>query len=139
MRKRLLDRLLRRREQCRTKAGQAIVEMALAIMLLLTLTFGTADIGLFMYDYVQAANCVREAARRASVRAADAASPPYCVDSDLIPVVPAGYQDFPAGSEVNVTLTKAHEWIVICHLVPGMSCTYNITTRTSMRMEGREL
>jgi hypothetical protein len=139
MRTRLLNHLLRRRDESRTKAGQAIVEMALVIMLLLTLTFGTADIGLFMYDYVQAANCVREAARRAAVRASDASSPPYCVDSELIPQVPAGYQDFPAGSEVTVTLTKPHEWIAICHFVPGMSCTYDITTRTSMRMEGREL
>ena len=45
--------------------GQAMVEMALVATILLMLTFGTADLGLFMYKYVQAANCTREAAQGA--------------------------------------------------------------------------
>ena len=111
--------------------------MALVIMILLTLTFGIADLGLYMYDYVQAANCVREAARRAAVRADNAASPPFCINSSLVPQVPAGYQDLPTGSEVQVTLTKSHKWIAICYFVPGMSCTIDIKAATSMRMEGQ--
>ena len=139
MRQRLAAQIGGPHQLTKPKAGQAIIEMALVIMILLTLTFGTADIGLFMYDYVQAANCVREAARRAAVRAPNADSPPYCANSGLVPQVPAGYQDFPTGSEVEVTLTKEHQWIAICHFVPGMSCTFDITARTSMRMEGQEI
>lgn len=122
-----------------SKPGQAIVEMALVALILFSLTFGIADVGLFMYDYVQAANCVREAARRASVRADNAASPPFCVNSGLVPVVTAGYKTLPAGSEVQATLTANHKWIAICYFVPGMSCTFQIKAATSMRMEGQHL
>ena len=121
------------------KPGQALVEMALVVMLLLILTFGIADVGLFMYDHVQASNCVREAARRAAVRADDAGNPPFCISSDLVPQVPAGYQTLPAGSEVQVTLTKPHQWIAICYFIPGMSCTIDIKAATSMRMEGQPI
>jgi hypothetical protein len=116
-----------------------MIEMALVIMILLTLTFGIADIGLYMYDYVQAANCVRESARRAAVRADNAGSPPFCLSSNLAPQVPAGYQTLPPGSEVQVTLTKSHRWIAICYFVPGMSCTIDIRAATSMRMEGQRV
>lgn len=134
----LQERLQRRRSGA-TKPGQAMIEMALVIMLLLTLSFGTVDVGLFMYDYVQAANCVRESARRAAVRADNAASPPFCISSNLVPQVPAGYKSLPTGSEIQVTLTKPHKWIAICYLVPGMDCTFDITAKTSMRMEGQKI
>ena len=129
----------RRSALTKPRRGQAMIEMALVTMILFTLTFGTADIGLYMYDYVQAANCVREAARRATVRADNAASPPFCISSNLVPVVPAGYKTLPTGSEVQVTLTKNHKWIAICYLVPGMSCTIQIKAATSMRMEGQKI
>lgn len=116
-----------------------MIEMALIMLILLMLTFGIADLGLFMYDYVQAANCAREGARRAAVRADDAENPPYCISSDLAPQVPPGYKLLPAGSEVEVTVNKAHQWIAICYLVPGMSCTQDIVAKTSMRMEGAKL
>jgi TadE-like protein len=138
MKQRLIPATFRRRMSS-SRPGQAMLEMALVATLLLSLTFGIADVGLFMYDYVQAANCVRESARRAAVRAADAASPPYCISSDLSPVVPAGYMTLPAGAEVEVTLTKEHQWIAICYFVPGMSCTFDIEAKTSMRMEGQKL
>lgn len=139
MRRYLLGCLERRRGIAKPKPGQAMIEMALVVMILLTLTFGTVDIGLYMYDYVQAANCVRESARRAAVRAENAASPPFCISSDLAPVVPAGYQSLPAGSEIQVTLTKQHNWLAICYFVPGMSCEIDIKAATSMRMEGQKL
>lgn len=129
----------RRKRLAQTRPGQAIIEMVLVIMILLSLTFGTADLGLYMYDFVQAANCVREAARRAAVRADNAGSPPFCISSNLVPQVPAGYKTLPAGSEVQVTLTKDHRWIAICYFVPGMSCTTQIRAATSMRMEGQKL
>ncbi len=113
--------------------------MALVMMLLLILTFGIADIGIYMYDYVQAANCVRESARRASVRADDAESPPFCISSNLAPTVTAGYKTLPPGSEVTATIDKNHSWIVIGYLIPGMGSTVPLKAATSMRMEGQKV
>src|SRR6476619_3165392 len=66
--------------------GQAIVEMALVTLLLLTLTFEIADVGLYMFDFVQTANCTREAARRAAVRK-DPTNIPYCPSPNLAPTM----------------------------------------------------
>ena len=63
-----------------------MIEMALVMMILLMLTFGTVDAGLYMYRFVQAANCTREAARRAAVRK-DPTTIPFCVSNDLMPTV----------------------------------------------------
>ena len=116
-----------------------MIEMALVVMILLTLSFGIADVGLYMYDFVQAANCAREAARRAAVRADNAASPPFCISSNLQPTVTAGYKTLPPGSEVTATIDTTHRWIAICHFVPGMSCTVPLRAATSMRMEGQKV
>ncbi len=125
--------------RARAHRGQAVLEMALVAPLLLVLTFGIADLGLFMYDYVQAANCVREAARRAAVRADNADSPPYCLSAKLKPTVTSGYQTLPAGSEVTATINTTHTWIAIGYLVPGLGGTAPLTAKTSMRMEGQKL
>jgi hypothetical protein len=115
-----------------------MVEMGLVVMLLLTLTFGIADLGIFMFKYVQAANCVREAARRAVVRDPNAGSPPLCVSSDLQPTVsPAGYATLKAGQPVTATINQTHTWIVIGYLVPGMGDTVPLKAATTMRMEGQ--
>jgi len=121
------------------RRGQAIVEMALITPLLLMLSFGVIDFGYYMYNYVQAANCVREAARRASVRAADAANPPYCSEANLQPTVTANYLNLAAGSEVTATINATHTWLAIGYMVPGLGSTTTISARTSMRMEGQEV
>ncbi len=121
------------------RRGQAMVEMALVMFILLSLTFGIADFGLYMYDFVQAANCVRESARRAAVRADDAESPPFCISSNLQPTVTAGYKTLPVGSEVTATLDKTHRLIAVCYFVPGMSCDQPLKAATSMRMEGEKI
>ncbi len=121
------------------RRGQAVVEMALVTPLLLMLCFGVIDFGYYMYNYVQAANCVREAARRAAVRAVDASNPPYCSEASLQPTVTANYLSLPAGSEVTATVNAPHTWIAIGYMVPGLGSTTTITARTSMRMEGQEV
>jgi len=73
---------------------------AIVALLLLTLTFGTADMGLFMYKYVQAANCTREAARRAAVRK-DPDNIPYCLDASLRPTVTYADAGKAAGTDVG--------------------------------------
>lgn len=119
------------------QSGQAMVEMALIITVLLVLAFGTVDAGLYMYRYVQAANCTREAARRAAVRD-NPASIPYCVSADLAPSVSYSAGGAP-GSNVTASLSITHQWIIIGHLVPGIGSTIPINSHTTMRMEGQRV
>lgn len=129
----------RRSGLVRTLPGQAMIEMALVITILLSLTFGTADLGLYMYQYVQAANCTREAARRAAVRQ-DPTNIPYCVSADLKPTITyADPTNKAAGTDVTATINTTHKWIAICYFVPGMSCTIPLKSATTMRMEGQKV
>jgi Flp pilus assembly protein TadG len=48
--------------------GQAIIEMALILPLLILLVGSAVDFGLFMFQREQAGACVREVARKATVR-----------------------------------------------------------------------
>jgi hypothetical protein len=111
-----------------------MIEMALVIMILLVLTFGIADVGLYMYRFVQAANCTREAARQAAVRD-DPTDIPFCVSADLLPTVTYDPDDSP-GSDVTASLTVNHNWIAIGYLIPGIGTTIPIRSATTMRMEG---
>ena len=139
MRLDIQPRASRRERSGRARPGQAMIEMALVMMILLTLTFGIADFGMYMYDYVQAGHCVREAARRAAVRADNADSPPYCLSAKLKPTVTAGYKTLPAGSEVTATLDTTHTLIAVCYFVPGMSCSQPLKAAATMRMEGQKI
>lgn len=118
--------------------GQALVEMAIVVMIMITLVVASIDFGVYLYRYVQAANCVREAARRAVVRADNATNPPYCVDAGLQPTLsPADYQSLNAGDEVSATIDIAHDWLALDTFIPGLGSTIPIRARTTMRMEGQ--
>ena len=113
----------------RRRRGQAVVEMAIVMMILLTLTFGIADFGIYMYRYVQAANCVREAARRYVVHDASYMQPEtYCVDASLQPTV------VEVDGDAVATLDVAHDWVVMDILIPGLGGT-GIHARAAMRIE----
>jgi Flp pilus assembly protein TadG len=131
-------RLSKRLRPAEASPGQAIIEMALVMLILLSMTFGTADIGLFMYDYVQAANCTREAARRAAVRQ-DPTNIPYCVSATLQPTITYADPGKASGTNVTATIDTTHRWIAICYFIPGMSCTIPLRAATTMRMEGQKL
>ena len=120
------------------RPGQAMVEMAIVMMLLLVLCFGMADFGLYMYKYVQAANCTREAARRAAVRQ-DPTNIPYCVDASLAPSVTYADASHSTGSDVTASINFNYNWIVIDHLIPGLSPTIALQSHTTMRLEGAEV
>jgi Flp pilus assembly protein TadG len=51
----------------RARAGQAIVEFALTSLLLLTVIFGTIDLGRAVFTRTMLTNAVREAARQGSI------------------------------------------------------------------------
>jgi Flp pilus assembly protein TadG len=138
MRIRLASLRYRRHQVANPKPGQAIIEMALVMMILLMLTFGTADIGLYMYKYVQAANCTREAARRAAVRK-DPTNIPYCVDATLTPTVTYADPGQATGTDVTASLESTYSWIVIGYLIPGVGPTIPLKSHTTMRLEGAKL
>ena len=52
-------------------AGQSVVEFALASLLLMTLLFGTIDLGRAVFDRAMLTNAVREAGRYAAVNPSD--------------------------------------------------------------------
>jgi Flp pilus assembly protein TadG len=124
----------------RPRRGQAILETALVLPILVTLVFGIAEVGLYMYDYVQATNCAREAARRASVRDPNAASPPYCVSVTLQPTLtPGNYATQPGGTNVTATVNADHDWLVIGNLIPGLGASAPLDATVVMRMEAEKL
>lgn len=135
----LVNRLRKRKLRTRSRPGQAMVEMALVALILLILTFGTADFGLFMYKYVQAANCTREAARRAVVRDPAPLDIPYCVDASLLPTLTYADPAKTAGSDVTASLDTTYSWIVIGYLIPGLGSTIPLHSHTTMLMEGAKL
>lgn len=124
----------KRRSSGRRSPGQAIVEMAIVVIVLMTLVFGIIDFGVFMYRYVQAANCVRESARRAVVHDPSYASPPYCVDAGLTPSPSADPDSLNAGDEFTSTINITHNWLALDG-IPGMSASIPLKAKTSMRME----
>jgi Flp pilus assembly protein TadG len=137
MRRGMKLRLPKRLRPAAATPGQAMIEMALVMLILLSLSFGIADFGLYMYKYVQVANCTREAARRAAVRQ-DPSNIPYCVDASLKPSI--SYSDGgKPGTDVTATVNTTHNWVAICYFVPGMSCTIALKSATTMRMEGQHL
>ncbi len=119
----------------RRHRGQAIVEMALVMMLLLSLTFGILDMGVYMYRYIQAANCVREVARRAVVR--QPTTNTYCIDVGLTPTLSADPAGLDAGDEITATIDTDHNWMVISYLIPGLGPSAPVDARVTMRMEGQ--
>ena len=132
---------LQRRERMRASArrhrGQAITEMAIVMLLLLTLTFGIADMGIYMYRYIQAANCAREVARRAVVRQPDPTADIYCFDAELTPTLSADPASLDAGEEITATVDELHTWAVIGYLIPTFGPTAPLRAQVTMRMEGQ--
>jgi len=138
----LLGRAMRRRPAQRRR-GQALIEMALVMTVLLILTFGMADFGLFLTGHIQASNCAREVARRAVVRDPDATN--SCnegqlalFESSTIIVNPDPWVCKPAKSPVTATVEGTYRWIAIGPLlnalIPGSAWPTHTTTRTNMTM-----
>ena len=128
-----------RQGEARRHRGQAMVEMALVMLLLLILTFGIADMGLYMYKELQAVNCVREVARAAVVRR-DLAAGSYCVDSGLFASVTlsdSGYTCLEGGEPLSASINQTHRWIAIGYLIPALGPTVPLRAAETMRMEGQ--
>jgi Flp pilus assembly protein TadG len=126
----------------RRDAGQAILEFAMVIPILLAFIFFIIDCGLFGYSYVSATNAVREGARCAAVGGTDAAVATRVSDTSgglaAVPTVATNvYSPSPAtvGGSVTVGATYTYNWITPIGLVPGLDSTTDFTKTVKMRME----
>ena len=148
-----LELMIRRRQpsgRVRKRRGQAIIEMAIVMVLLLILSFGMADFGLYLTGYIRATNCAREVARQAVVRNSAAAT--VCGNDQLTPLFvsagtafnPPDYMNASSGTPLTVTIEAKYRWKAIGPLLnaffPGTVWPAETTTtsKATMRMEGRK-
>jgi Flp pilus assembly protein TadG len=136
----------------RALRGQATLEFALILPLLLALVGGTCDFGMFMFQREQAASCVRTVARKASVRSATAMSTteaPQCQKAaskgasafTMSPTTITGTTPA-AGSNVTVTINYLYDPIFLDLILPmtGWSPLTSmwVTASVTMRMEAAQ-
>jgi Flp pilus assembly protein TadG len=141
----------KRRNRSDKKPGQAIIEMAFVMTLLLILSFGIADFGLLLTAEIQASNCAREIARRAVVRDASAATAcsGYTALNALIGGPPTvtlpAYMDLASGTSITARVDGDYTFIAIApllnNLFPGslFPATSSVGSETTMRMEGKKI
>ncbi|MBA2277389.1 MAG: pilus assembly protein [Chloroflexia bacterium] len=142
---------LRQRDQTgrpRKRRGQAVIEMALVMTVLLTVSFGMVDFGLYLNGYIRATNCVREVARQAAIRHPAALS--ACDDHQLTPLFetitgpttdPTNYKCITTREKVTVKLQGTYRWKAIAGLInaffPGSVWNeiHTFTVTSTMRLE----
>lgn len=126
----------------RQDLGQAILEFALAIPVLLAFILFIVDCGLLAFSHVSLSNAVREGARCAAVGGTANAvaerviatyggpgNGPYDIYREFSPLSPQ------IGDSVTVSADYDYEWITPVGLVPGLSGTSTLTKAATMRME----
>ena len=126
--------------------GQATVEFALLLMLLLTITFGAIELGRVLSTWSVVQYAARDAARTAAVECSVDPSCTTAVESR----VTAGLGQLPAGSVTRwsmstgpytsgnpVTVRVEHDFIVAVPLISSVLNTGQITVvgTASMRLE----
>lgn len=122
----------------RKARGQAIIEMALVLPILLLLVFGVCDFGVYMFRQSEATNCVREVARRAAVWApADQLNPPQCAPYGAFLTKSPSYPgSLKPGDDFTARIDMPFDPVVIDNFVPPLKNAMWIITSVTMRMEG---
>ncbi|MFC7063859.1 TadE/TadG family type IV pilus assembly protein [Halobacillus seohaensis] len=123
----------------KSQKGQALVELALVLPILLMLIFGIVDFGRIFHAYLTLDHAGREAARTASVGAED--SEIYATvtnstvglnDSNLnTKLSPSGERE--SGSEISVTLT--YDIGFLTPVIQSLSSPITLKDTTVMRVE----
>lgn len=117
----------RLRAIARPRRGQAIIETALVLPILVMLVFGIVNVSMLMFDFLHASNCARDAARRAAVHQ----EPADCADPELtLTVTDDGYV------VTAVVANPAYTWVVP---IPPMTGTIPLSVSVEMRLEGEAL
>lgn len=115
------------RALARPRRGQAIIETALVLPILVILVFGIVNVSMLMFDFLHASNCARDAARRAAVHL----TPTACADLDFTLTVTDD------GSSVTAVVADAdYAWLVP---IPPMTGTIPLSVSVVMRLEGEGL
>ena len=120
---RILRGVMRCRRLCYSKRGQAIVETALLLPLLMLLTMGSADLGRVFYYSIAVTNAAREAARQGTYYD-PTANPPANTYDDYADILAAAQRDVPT----DVTLTMSTIAPLHCLTGPRSSWSANYPT-----------
>jgi len=141
-----------RRVRFGRRSGNAVLDMAFVLPILLMLTFGAVEYGyaLFIKHSLQAA--AREGARAAIVAGATAADVQKAVDDSMLAcgfaqteytrpptIIPAGWATSSAGTTITVTVQTTWATAGISLLptaMGGIGPTKQLTGATTMRKEG---
>lgn len=135
-----MGRLMTRDAKRRTHdAGQAVLEMALAVPFLLAFVFLIADMALLRYSYISVTNAVREGARCGAVGGTDAAIAARVEETS------GGLTNFTGvtriergpriGDDISVEASFSYDWVTPVGLIPGLSGTFEFSKEATMRME----
>ncbi|MEC5423993.1 pilus assembly protein [Virgibacillus sp. C22-A2] len=125
----------------RSQRGQALVETALILPILLMLVFGITDFGRIFHAYLTLDHAGREAARVATIGSEDTAihtkiiSATSSLNEDNLGVVilPAGKENRPSGSDVTITLTYPVEFLT--PFIGWVVDAFVLENKTVMRVE----
>ncbi|WP_432357097.1 TadE/TadG family type IV pilus assembly protein [Sporosarcina sp. UB5] len=125
----------------KSQRGQALVETALLLPILLILLFGITDLGRVFHAYLTLDHAGREAARVAAIGADDAeiidkielATGSLNEDKLTHTISPQGKSNRPSGSEVTITLNYSIE--LLTPLISHLSGPIELENKTVMRVE----
>ena len=141
-----------RRSVRRCRSGNAVLDMALIMPLLIMLTFGAVEYGFALYIKHSLQAAAREGARAAVVSGATATDVQTAVDSAMAAagfaqakytrpptIAPAGWATAAAGTTITVTVNTT--WGTAgCKVLPnylgGIPTTKTLAGATTMRKEG---
>ena len=134
--------MIKRREQ--KEKGQALVEFAVILPVLLMVLWGIFQFGIAFNDYIQVTSAAREGARKAAVSRSlggpapqlrppsplrKAVAPDLHLTTSQITVTPAN--NWQAGTDVTVTVKYPYKINIIGRVVGSG----NLTSSTTMRIE----
>jgi len=141
-----------RPQRPRFRSGNAVLDMALVMPLLIGLTFGACEYGYALYVKHSLQAAAREGARAAIVSGATAQDVQDAVDNSMLAagfaqakytrpptIAPTGWTTAAAGTTITVTVNTSWGTIGV-HVLPtylgGISNSKTMSGSTTMRKEG---
>ncbi len=131
-------------KKLKKKGGLATVEMAIVVLLLLTITFGTIEYGWVFFRMQQVSNVAREAARTAALADHTTADVQNRIDTLMgqwgldaaaytTTIYPSSFETSAVGSPVTITISVSYgDLQLISGLVPTPA---NLTSSATMAKE----
>jgi Flp pilus assembly protein TadG len=142
------------RSKSSSQKGASAVEFALILPLLMVITFGIIEFGVYLYDQQVITNASREGARagivagspRVTAAAIQTVVQNYCQNHlitfgannvpQLNPNPPSGYSASATfGDDLTVRVTYNYSFLVIPNLIPGITTLRSMQAVTVMKYE----